>query len=189
MTSNVISREELLEEAYRIADTQGVSALSIRSLARASHVSVGTIYNHFSSKDELTTSTIELYFKRAVFDEFCTLDAGKGFVDYCEDLYASLTKLVERFRERWLRGVVVLPASEKAAAHLREREILDHALHGLAEVFAADHAIVPDLPEGLDAMAVSRFTLDNMFAALHADAEGCPVLFGLLRRALYDAAE
>ena len=181
MTSNAISREELLEEAYRIADTQGVSALSIRSLARASHVSVGTIYNHFSSKDELTTSTIELYFKRAVFDEFCTLDAGKGFVDYCEGLYASLTKLVERFRERWLRGAVVLPASEKAAAHLREREILDHALHGLA--------IVSDLPEGLDAMAVSRFTLDNMLAALHADAEGCPVLFGLLRRALYDAAE
>ena len=75
MTSNVISREELLEEAYRIADAQGVSALSIRSLARASHVSVGT------------------------------------------------------------------------------------------------------------------FTLDNMLAALHADAEGYPVLFGLLRRALYDAAE
>ena len=38
-------------------------------------------------------------------------------------------------------------------------------------------------------MAVSRFTLDNMLAALHADAEECPVLFGLLRRALYDAAE
>ena len=61
MTSNVISREELLEEAYHIADAQGVSALSVRSLARASHVSVGTIYNHFSSKDELTTATIELY--------------------------------------------------------------------------------------------------------------------------------
>lgn len=33
MASSVISRDELLEEAYRIADSQGLSALSIRSLA------------------------------------------------------------------------------------------------------------------------------------------------------------
>ena len=61
MASSVISRDELLEEAYRIADAQGLSALSIRSLAQACHVSVGTIYNHFASKDQLTTATIELF--------------------------------------------------------------------------------------------------------------------------------
>lgn len=70
MASSVISRDELLEEAYRIADAQGLSALSIRSLAQVCHVSVGTIYNHFASKDKLTTATIELFFRRSVFDGF-----------------------------------------------------------------------------------------------------------------------
>lgn len=189
MAANVITREELLDEAYRIADADGVAALSIRALAQVCHVSVGTIYNHFSSKDELTTATIELYFRRAVFDGFCRLDAGMGFVDYCEGLYASLALVVERFRDRWLRGAEALPASERAAAHLREREVLGHALHGLVEVYDADPGIRRDLPAGLDAQSVCRFTLDNLVAALHADADGCPVLFGLLRRALYDPAE
>lgn len=189
MAANVITREELLDEAYRIADADGVAALSIRALARACHVSVGTIYNHFSSKDELTTATIELYFRRAVFDGFCRLDARMGFVDYCEGLYASLVLVVERFRGRWLRGAEVLPASERAAAHLREREVLGQALHGLVEVYNADPAIRHDLPAALDAQPVCRFTLDGLIAALHAGADGCPVLFGLLRRVLYDPAE
>lgn len=78
MASSVISHDELLEEAYRIADAQGLSALSVRSLAQACHVSVGTIYNHFASKDKLTTATIELFFRRSVFDGFCRLDVHKG---------------------------------------------------------------------------------------------------------------
>lgn len=109
MASSVISRDELLEEAYRIADAQGLSALSVRSLAQACHVSVGTIYNHFASKDKLTTATIELFFRRSVFDGFCRLDVHKGFVDYCEDLYASLVMVLDRFRRCWLKGAEVLP--------------------------------------------------------------------------------
>ncbi len=120
MASSVISRDELLEEAYRIADTRGLSALSVRSLAQVCHVSVGTIYNHFASKDKLTTATIELFFRRSVFDGFCRLDVHKGFVDYCEDLYASLVMVLDRFRRCWLKGAEVLPVAEKNAAHLRE---------------------------------------------------------------------
>lgn len=187
MASSVISRDELLEEAYRIADAQGLSALSIRSLAQACHVSVGTIYNHFASKDKLTTATIELFFRRSVFDGFCRLDVHKGFVDYCEDLYASLVMVLDRFRRCWLKGAEVLPAAEKNAAHLREQQILAHALRGLVEVYENDAAIHTDLPVGFDAASVCRFTFDNMLNALHAGRQGCPILFGLLRRTLYNA--
>ena len=187
MASSVISRDELLEEAYRIADAQGLSALSVRSLAQACHVSVGTIYNHLASKDKLTTATIELFFRRSVFDGFCRLDVHKGFVDYCEDLYASLVMVLDRFRRSWLKGAEVLPAAEKNAAHLREQQILAHALRGLVEVYENDAAIRTDLPAGFDAELVCRFTFDNMLNALHAGESSCPILFGLLRRTLYEA--
>ena len=42
------------------------SALSVRGLANATGVSMGTVYRHFSAKDELTTATIQLYFKHAL---------------------------------------------------------------------------------------------------------------------------
>ena len=59
-------RDTLLDHAYEIADKYGLAALSVRGLASDCNVSVGTIYNHFASKGELTTATTALYFKRAM---------------------------------------------------------------------------------------------------------------------------
>ena len=44
-------REKLLEEAKRQVMEQGYSAMTIRSVASACGVGVGTVYNYFSSKD------------------------------------------------------------------------------------------------------------------------------------------
>ena len=46
-------RERLLEEARKQVMTNGYSSLTIRSAAKACGVSVGTVYNYFSSKDML----------------------------------------------------------------------------------------------------------------------------------------
>ena len=64
---------------------------------------------------------------------------------------------------------------------------MNHALRGLVEVYENDAAIRTDLPVGFDAELVCRFTFDNMLNALHAGESGCPILFGLLRRTLYEA--
>ena len=53
MAQKIVTREELLENAYRIAEENGVSALSIRGLARASAVSVGTVYRYFPRRKSL----------------------------------------------------------------------------------------------------------------------------------------
>ena len=49
-------REKLLEEAKRQVMEQGYSAMTIRSVASACGVGVGTVYNYFSSKDMLVAS-------------------------------------------------------------------------------------------------------------------------------------
>ena len=85
-------------------------------------VSVGTVYRHFSAKDELTTATIQLYFKHAFYERFCHVDPQVGFVDYCREMHASMREATKHFRECWLRGIDALPAVEKAAARLRESQ-------------------------------------------------------------------
>lgn len=116
MAQSIVSREELLENAYRIAEKSGVSELSVRGLANATGVSAGTVYRHFSAKDELTTATIQLYFKHAFYERFCHIDPQVGFVDYCWEMHASMRGVTTHFRECWLRGIDALPAVEKAAA-------------------------------------------------------------------------
>ncbi len=115
-------------------------------------------------------------------DGFCWLDAGKGFVDYCEDLYGTLVGVLSRFRRYWLRDFDTLPAAEKASAHLREQQVLGHVLRGLVEVYETDTMIRADLPSGFESESVSRFTLENIPSALRSGEESCPVLFGGLRR-------
>lgn len=49
-------REKLLEEAKRQVEEMGYSAMTIRSVATACGVGVGTVYNYFPSKDMLVAN-------------------------------------------------------------------------------------------------------------------------------------
>jgi len=43
--------EKIIEEAEGILLNEGYSALSLRKLAKKSHIAVGTIYNYFKDKN------------------------------------------------------------------------------------------------------------------------------------------
>ena len=49
-------RQKLLQEARCQVEEKGYSAMTIRSVAKACHVSVGTVYNYFPSKEALVAT-------------------------------------------------------------------------------------------------------------------------------------
>ena len=51
MNTVVTSKDEILRASRELIRQRGWSAVSIRSVAAACGVSVGSIYNYFSSKD------------------------------------------------------------------------------------------------------------------------------------------
>ena len=55
----VTSKDEILKASLELIRQQGWSAVSIRSVAAACGVSVGSIYNYFSSKSDLIGATVE----------------------------------------------------------------------------------------------------------------------------------
>ncbi len=52
------ARERLLEEAKRLLDEEGYERLTMRSVANACGLGVGTAYNYFPSKNDLIASFI-----------------------------------------------------------------------------------------------------------------------------------
>jgi len=54
----VSSKEELIIECKEIVKTQGISGVSIRSLAKKAGISTGAVYNYFPSKSQLLAETI-----------------------------------------------------------------------------------------------------------------------------------
>ena len=59
MNKIVTSKEEILQTSRKLIQQHGWSAVSIRSVAAACGVSVGSIYNYFDSKTDLVGATIE----------------------------------------------------------------------------------------------------------------------------------
>ena len=59
MNTVVTSKEEILAASRELIRSRGWSAVSIRSVAGACGVSVGSIYNYFDSKADLVSAAVE----------------------------------------------------------------------------------------------------------------------------------
>ena len=60
MNNTVTSKDDILAASREIISREGLPAVSIRSVAAACGVSVGSIYNYFDSKAELVGAAVEL---------------------------------------------------------------------------------------------------------------------------------
>ena len=59
MNTVVTSREDILQHSRQLIQRQGWGAVSIRTVAQACGVSVGSISNYFGSKAELVGAVVE----------------------------------------------------------------------------------------------------------------------------------
>ncbi len=67
MNNKVTSKEDILKSARDIIAKHGIDALSIRSLAKDCGIATGSMYNYFSSKEDMILAVV-LSVWREVFD-------------------------------------------------------------------------------------------------------------------------
>ena len=90
-----ISRESILKESRVLVSKEGLKALSIRKLAKNCGVAIGTIYNYFTSKDDLLISTIE-----SVWEDIFRVDDLENeyndFLNYLDNIFNHLAYGIEK---------------------------------------------------------------------------------------------
>ena len=64
----VISKQQILDTAFAIASESGLSGLSIREVARACNVAVGTVYNSYPTKYDLVNDVVGRFWNEALAD-------------------------------------------------------------------------------------------------------------------------
>ena len=88
-------REQLLNEARKQIAQNGYANTTIRSVAKACGLGIGTVYNYFSSKDMLIASFMADDWKQCLkeIEHNVSNDAKKVF----ESMYHSLSYFVQKY--------------------------------------------------------------------------------------------
>ena len=178
---SVITSEEILEQAYQLACEQGLRSLSIRSIAAACDVSVGTVYNSYASKTELI-------WQRAFAETMKTLAAhdGNDFIAFCEALSQSLKSALKEFRKEFLSDLSALSESDRLSTQKREQQSFIHARAGIKQALLSDPKVKQDqLTGALAPDALVALVWETLIDSARDDMGYDKTLFELLRATLY----
>ena len=185
MNKAVTTKEEILKTSCALIQEQGWSAVSIRSVAAACGVSVGSIYNYFDSKAELVSATVESVW-REIFHR--PEDAA-----VFQDVQACVIWMYERMNYgcKQYPGFFTLHSlgflrENKSDGRRRMQQTWQHILDGLCLVLKRDARVRPDA--FTDQFTAEKFA-DVLFslmlsALLRQDYDPTAVL-EIVRRTLY----
>ena len=188
MPKQVIDKNKLIDQAYSIAAHEGISALSVRKLAAACGIAVGSVYMYFPTKADLTAAVFTRFFGQALFEECCRVDGSESFTDYVRKLRGALGAALADMEVDWFAEMRRLPRSEHEALEAARGPMLAHMEQGLQYVLDGDPAVVRSrLVRALSPEKLCPFVLGAVFTSLMEDSD-CEPLFALLDASLYEAA-
>ena len=100
MNTNATSREAILQACRRIVAEEGVQALSMRRVAEACGIALGTLYNYYADKNALVLATVESIW-RDIFHADPADSAGLSFPQYVETLFSRIQRGAAQYRYAW----------------------------------------------------------------------------------------
>jgi TetR/AcrR family transcriptional regulator, acrAB operon repressor len=98
-TKSKVSVTTVLEVALKLFSSQGFGATSMRQLAAESGHSVGNLYHHFKSKEEIFQRLLDEYWEKVTDPtlELNKLFAAANFPEDLEAMAAATEQVVDRF--------------------------------------------------------------------------------------------
>ena len=186
MPKQVIDRDKLVAQAYAIASHDGISALSVRKVAAACGIAVGSVYGYFPTKADLTAAVLTRFFEENLSDELCAVRPGERFTSYVRRFREALCAARSDMSVDWFAEMRRLPSGEHEALEAVRAPMLTHMERGLVRVLEMDEAVVRSRLVGpMSAEALCRYVLRSIFASL-MEGDECETLFALLDTSLYD---
>ena len=186
MPKQVIDPERLVAQAYAIASRDGICALSVRKVAAACGIAVGSVYGYFPTKVDLTAAVLTRFFDENLSDELCAVRPGERFASYVRRFREALSSARADMSVDWFAEMRRLPGTEQEALEAVRAPMLAHMERGLARVLDADETVDRSRLVGpMKAEALCRYVLRSVFASL-MEGDECETLFALLDAALYN---
>ncbi|WP_058271006.1 TetR/AcrR family transcriptional regulator [Olsenella massiliensis] len=185
MSTVVTSKEKILSASKRLVKEHGWAGVSIRSVAAACGISIGSVYTYYDSKTSLVSDTVESIW-REIFHQS---DDGEAF----KDVQSCVIWMYDRMR----RGSVAYPGfltlhsagfmhEAQPDGKFRMQKTWLHIVDGFKTVIRHDPSVRPDaFTERFTVEQFANVLLSLMLSAmLRGDYDPAPVL-EIVRRTLY----
>ena len=188
MRTGTLSKQDILKVSRRLIRQQGWPAITIRSVAAACGVSVGSIYNYFDSKAALVEETVESVWHE-IFHHFPDEREFQDTQACVIWLYERMALGSRQYPDFFTLHSPGLTQDQKAEGKRRMQQTWQHILKELALVLKRDEKIRPEAltaPLSAESFADILFSL-MLSALLRQDFDPSPVL-EIIRRTLYDGS-
>lgn len=185
-----IDEANILKTAYRLAKEQGLASVSIRSVASACNVSIGSIYNYYPSKDELVIDVVGMFWQEVVHGNVGIQPDREdcGFVDFAEQAALATDEALASFRSDWLPEIHALGMRARTEGKERESQSFEHMKRGLLRAYEKDALIDREkIEQSIDPEQLCSLVLKSIVGALGSEKNDRMTFFSLLRIALYPA--
>ena len=174
MNKRVTTREAILAETMTIAVREGVDKVSIRKIAKACGIAIGSVYNYFPNKESLIAAVSEQFWERILDNQEQIYMSGMGFCAFLEHYYSFLYGRLVRYDRSWLAEMKSL-APQKSAVMLLKKVLLE-------DVRVNQSIWNMELNED----AFCEYVLTNLMALLRSGENNCRFFLFLLEHLLYN---
>lgn len=174
-------RDTLLSLARNVADTEGIEAVNIRSIAKKAGIASGTVYNYFSNKDEILLALTEEYWERALL-EMRTKITADSFCGQLQEIFSFLRERIDQSAGKLMNSL----GNVEIAGQTRMIYVQTELEAALIQRMEQDAKIRRDIwDETFTKEQFARFIMMNMTALLKARAPDISFFVILIKRIIY----
>lgn len=96
-------KELILNTAKGILYNDGYNQLSMRNVAKACDIGLGTIYNYYPTKKDLVVEMMTCYWSEFIFKTQTIVNSNYVFYDKLKKIFDELSIFIKTFKEIWLK--------------------------------------------------------------------------------------
>lgn len=185
MNKTVTSEQEIIATAQALLLEKGAGALTMRSVAAACGVAVGSIYNYFPSKGALIGTTIESVWTE-IFRPFMAETAYDSFAGCVEALLSALADGDARHPGFFSVHALSFAAGEKDAGRALMARCFSHLREKMMKVLEVDAQVRAGVFDGdLSREAFIEYVLQLAIMQQRRGSGEDAALLALIRSCIY----
>lgn len=187
MNTTVTSKQEILNAAKAMVAQEGIQAITMRQVAKACGIAVGSLYNYFPAKSDLTLATVEAIWQEVFHGrQQCAATGQNSFLKVIEWLFGSIKQGAVAYPGFLIGHPAGFGAEGRAKGRHTMRQHFAHMKMGLLQALQQDSAVrqsafTPQLTQE----QFIGFVFDNILAMLVRGEESCGFFLEIVRRTIY----